>query len=310
MAQRDYTTTPAADGGDDLFVLDKPMMNETGNPLVYPFGFQPTLHKYRMNTPGKLKMGSNIFVGAMADIFGGWVPDGWINDILDTCMEYPMHNYLFLTKNPERYIQYGVPTRLDNFWYGTSITCDADAGRLESLIIDAWTFISVEPLRGRISNGNISAACRIADWIIIGAETGRSKDKVVPEPGWVNEIVAEADLRGKPVFMKDSLIPVLGESNMRRDFPEQLMQHKISTKMEKKLFSTCALCKARMKKGEMVALLARFRRGEQPAQYGFMCKDCFRTFCRDYGLDAPQLSAPAEDPDPEKGNADGYVGNP
>ena len=27
------------------------------------------------------------------------------------------------------------------------------------------------------------------------------------------------DLRGVPVFMKDSLLPVVGEENMRREFP-------------------------------------------------------------------------------------------
>ena len=41
------------------------MMNETGKPLVYPFGFEPTLHRHRMDIPGKLKMGNNIFVGAI-----------------------------------------------------------------------------------------------------------------------------------------------------------------------------------------------------------------------------------------------------
>ena len=31
----------------DLFVLDKPFMNEDGKPVIYPFGFEPTLHIYR-----------------------------------------------------------------------------------------------------------------------------------------------------------------------------------------------------------------------------------------------------------------------
>ena len=28
----------------DLFVLDEPFMNEDGKPVIYPFGFAPTLH--------------------------------------------------------------------------------------------------------------------------------------------------------------------------------------------------------------------------------------------------------------------------
>lgn len=64
----------------DLFVLDEPFMNEDGKPVIYPFGFEPTLHIYRYDTLDKLKQGQNIFVGAMADIFGEWIPDSWIED--------------------------------------------------------------------------------------------------------------------------------------------------------------------------------------------------------------------------------------
>lgn len=294
MAKKDYSMVPAADGGENVYVLDAPMMNETGEPLVYPFGFAPTLHRYRMDTPAKLKMGNNIFVGAMADVFGAWVPDEWIRQILDVCREHPIHNYLFLTKNPERYIQYGVPTEQENLWYGTTITGDSDADRIVSLIIDAWTFVSIEPLQERISKENIEAICRIADWIIIGAETGRNKNKVNPEIDWIKDIVAEADIAKKPIFMKDSLIPVVGEEGMRREFPQQLRRSEISPKMKAKLYDICAECKTRLKKSEMITLLARSRRGEQPRQFGFMCKECFRKFCQKLGLDIPELAELAE----------------
>ncbi len=99
MAKKDYKLVSAADKGADLYVLDAPMLNETGNPLAYPFGFEPTLHRYRMDMLDKLKMGNNIFVGAMADVFGAWVPDRWLDDIFAACEKYPVHNYLFLTKN-------------------------------------------------------------------------------------------------------------------------------------------------------------------------------------------------------------------
>lgn len=39
----------------DLFVLDEPFMNEDGKPVIYPFGFEPTLHIYRYGTLDKLK---------------------------------------------------------------------------------------------------------------------------------------------------------------------------------------------------------------------------------------------------------------
>ena len=116
MAKKDYSTEPAADNSENVFILDKPMLNETGNTLVYPFGFEPTYHKYRMDYPEKLKMGNNIFVGAMADIFGKWVPGEWIRDVMETCLDNPIHNYLFLTKNPERYTEVGVPAGIILFY--------------------------------------------------------------------------------------------------------------------------------------------------------------------------------------------------
>ena len=126
MAKKDYSLVLSADGGEDLYLLDTPMINETGNPLLYPFGFEPTFHRYRIDSLSKLKMGNNIFVGAMADMFGSWVPDEWIKEVFNACINYPIHNYLFLTKNPKRYIELahsevGLPVQ-KNMWYGSTIT--------------------------------------------------------------------------------------------------------------------------------------------------------------------------------------------
>lgn len=288
MAKKDYSMVKAEDGGEDLYVLDAPMINETGNALVYPFGFEPTLHRYRMDNPGKLKMGNNIFVGAMADVFGEWVPDSWIGEILKVCEENPIHNYLFLTKNPRRYVQYGVPEEKENMWYGTTVTNEDEIERIGLLPEMAKTFISIEPLLENLNAKNHRFLKKV-NWIIIGAETGRNKNKVVPKSDWVKDIVLMADESGIPVFMKDSLIPVIGEDNMRREFPEQLKTSEISPKLKKKLYDICAECKARLKKSEMITLLARSRRGEQPKQFGFLCKDCYKKFCKNLDLDIPEL---------------------
>jgi len=293
MAKKDYSLVPAADGGEDLYVLNDPMMNETGNPLIYPFGFEPTLHKYRMDYPGKLKMGNNIFVGAMSDIFGKWVPDSWLDDMFSVCAQYPIHNYLFLTKYPQRYEQYSVPNG-ENMWYGTTITREDEIGRVMYLPAECRKFVSIEPLLEDIEPQNNYPIFRCIDWVIIGAETGRRRDKTVPQMEWVRKIVLEADKNGIPVFMKESLKPIVGKENMRRDFPRQLQDSEISPKMKKKLFDMCADCKARLKKSDMITLLARSKRGEQPKQFGFMCKGCFKKFCKNLGLEMPDLEEMAE----------------
>lgn len=293
MSKQDYSLVPAADGEGNLYELDSPMLNETGNPLVYPFGFEPTLHKYRMDTPEKLKTGKNIFVGAMADIFGGWVPDEWIQEVFGICWKYPVHNYLFLTKNPERYERIDAAGFLPaekNWWYGSTLTTPED----KCFISNAHnTFWSIEP---------IHAPFHIWDkdefspgWVIIGAETGHRKGKIIPQKEWIEDIVEWCDRSGVPVFMKDSLHPIIGESNMRRDFPEQLRHSEISQKMKKKLFDTCVGCGIWLRKSNMITLFAKSRREEQPKKVGFMCKECFKNFCESLGLEIPELAGLAED---------------
>lgn len=272
----------------DLFVLDKPFMNEDGKPVIYPFGFEPTLHIYRYDTLDKLKQGQNIFVGAMADIFGEWIPDSWIDDILGICEKHPQHNYLFLTKNPERYTQYGVSYGKENIWYGTTITCDADAGRFNYLPAGCNTFVSIEPLMGDIVSKH-NVMFRQVDWIIIGAETGHNKNKIVPELQWIKDIVVKADYNSVPVFMKDSLIPIVGEKNMRRDFPKQLQIHKRSEKVNKKLSGNCMLCGKTEDKNKMVTLTARTVRGGKATSFGHMCHSCFAKWLTSHNIPVPNL---------------------
>lgn len=294
MAKKDYKLEPAADKGEDLYVLDAPLLNETGNPLAYPFGFEPTLHRYRMDMLDKLKMGNNIFVGAMADVFGTWVPDSWLDDIFAACEKRPIHNYLFLTKNAERFTEYRVPAGLENMWYGTSITRENEVDRFNLLPAGCRTFVSIEPLLEDIDPEKHNIMFRQIDWIIIGAETGRNKEKVVPAIDWIRKIVNEADQTGIPVFMKDSLLPIVGAGNIRREYPKGLMRKAVSPKMEKKLYDSCISCKVHMKKRMMMALYARSKRGEQPKQFGFMCRECFQKFCEDYSVETPAFARLSE----------------
>ncbi|MCU7380486.1 phage Gp37/Gp68 family protein [Clostridiales Family XIII bacterium ASD5510] len=289
MAKEDYYTQESKDGSGPVFILDKPMLNETGHVLAYPFGFEPTIHRYRLNTLDKLKMGNNIFVGAMADMFGAWVPDEWIRGVMEACEENIMHNYLFLTKNPQRYTEYGVRTGLENFWYGTTITREVEMSKFNLLPAGCKIFVSMEPILEDLAPEQHNLLFRQVDWIILGAETGSKKGKTVPELDWVKKIVVQADKAEIPVFMKDSLIPIVGEADMRREFPSELQKKIISKKMEKKLYGNCASCKTNKRKSNMIALLARAKRGEMPKQLGFLCKDCFEILCKQLELDMPDF---------------------
>ncbi|TGY90878.1 DUF5131 family protein [Petralouisia muris] len=305
MAKEDYAIVTAADGTGRLYELDAPMMNETGSVLVYPFEFEPTYHRYRMDMPDKLKMGNNIFVGAMADIFGEWVPDRWIEEIFNACRKRPIHNYLFLTKNPGRYERIEAMGRLPadkNMWYGSTLTRPENKRFMSNR---HNTFLSIEPIHApfRIWKRDEFSP----NWIIIGAETGRRREKIIPQKEWIEDIVEWCENSGIPVFMKDSLVSVVGENGMRREFPEQLRHSEISPKMEKRLFDVCSECRSKMKKSDMIVLLARSRRGEQPKQFGFMCKSCFRKFCQNSGLDVPKLAELTKNIMIEAGDGNGKV---
>lgn len=43
------------------------------------------------------------------------------------------------------------------------------------------------------------------DWIIVGAETGNRKDKIIPEREWIERILYNARAEGIPIFLKDNL---------------------------------------------------------------------------------------------------------
>lgn len=206
------------DEPERFYELDEPVRNEDGKAEPYPANFYPTLHKYRLNQPQKWVNPQNIFVCSMADLFGDWVPDDWIMRVFDACCDVPRHRYLFLTKNPARYTRLakaGMLPRRDNFWYGSTLD-SMKSRRYPGRILD-HTFVSIEPLTERMDVGLGSFGGD--EWIIIGAETGNRKGKVIPEKEWVDTICTAADLTHAAVFMKDSLIPIVGEENMRREFP-------------------------------------------------------------------------------------------
>ena len=206
--------------------LDKPLQvmrgNNSGNyrwqSAPYPYDFIPTFHKYRLVQPQKWVKPQTIFVCSMADLFGRWVPDEWINTVFAAAGKAPRHRYLFLTKNPERYTQYRVPDD-SNKWYGASITQESEMRQFNVLPAGCNIFVSMEPVLEDLQPEKHNILFRQIGWIILGAESGNRKDKVVPQAEWIKKIVWHAKEREVPVFMKDSLIQIVGEKNMVREFP-------------------------------------------------------------------------------------------
>ncbi len=213
----DKITLPDLSISKGLNVLEVPAV-KNGGVAPYPFDFKPTFHKYLLDKPQSWKKPRTVFVCSMADLFGEWVPDSWIEEVFAACEKAPQHRYLFLTKNPQRYgelARAGKLPKKDNMWYGSTLD-SMRAKRYPGRLSDN-TFVSIEPLTEYMDVGLGSFGS--AEWVIIGAETGNRKGKVTPEKEWIDKICEAADITHAAVFMKDSLLPIVGEANMRREFP-------------------------------------------------------------------------------------------
>lgn len=207
---------------------------------AYPFGFDPTFHRYKLDEPQRWKTPRNIFVCSMADLFGDWVPDEWIQEVFQACEAAPWHRYLFLTKNPTRLCKMAnayaiqkwnakhqkphdqtdeyegvlpLPVH-DNWWLGSSLD-NANARRFDGGF--TWnTFTSIEPLTEYMDMGLGSFGSD--KWTIIGAETGNRKGKVIPKREWVENILEAASITSMKVFMKESIRELMGD-DFRQEFP-------------------------------------------------------------------------------------------
>lgn len=190
-----------------------------GKVLPYPFDFTPTFHRYRLGEPSRWTKPRTIFVCSMADLFGDWVPDEWIQEVFAACAKAPQHRYLFLTKNPNRYNELAANGMLpQEHWYGYTATSQkmlwtfhhADECLVKNL------FVSIEPILAPMQPGFCSHVP--ADWVIVGAETGQRKSKVAPERKWIDDILMECEYGGRPLFMKESLHELMGD-DFRQELP-------------------------------------------------------------------------------------------
>jgi protein gp37 len=164
-----------------------------------PFGYDPTFYPHRLENPLKKKRPSKIFVCDCGDLWGDWVPDEWIERVLDVMRKASWHVFQCLTKNPERYLKFDLP---NNSWVGTTVTCDKDYGRalIMKKVRAPIRFLSIEPLLGEVSFD-----LHGIEWIIIGAMTG--KNPVRPKREWIEKILSNAKKQGIPVFLKNNLRP-------------------------------------------------------------------------------------------------------
>lgn len=160
------------------------------------------------------KWPARIFVNSMSEIFYWQRP--WMMRVLARVEALPHLQFLFLTKHPDIYQEYDWPA---NAWLGVTATCPTELYNANRVIAQVHhftnnlTFLSLEPLLERIPADAITEFAW--DWVIIGAESGNRRGRVVPKIEWIEELT---DLP-MPVFMKDS-IKLIWDEPLRGEFPK------------------------------------------------------------------------------------------
>ena len=89
----------------------------------YSKGFIPSLNESEFKV--KFSKGELIFVSDMGDMFSEFISDEWIKQVLDHIRKFPETYFLFMTKNPKRYIDL-LPYIPDNAILGATIETTSD----------------------------------------------------------------------------------------------------------------------------------------------------------------------------------------
>lgn len=183
---------------------------------AYPAGFTPLFHEQRLDAPANTVIPAEhrddpawqrVFVCSMADLYGRWVPDEWIEKVHASMCANPAWQYITLTKFPARYVGLDMPS---GAWVGTSVDeqkrvrIAEDAFRKIDGVAVKW--LSLEPLLEPLEFTDLS----VFDWVVIGAQTEtRQPSGTVPAFAppfeWVARLVAQAREAGCRVHLKPNL---------------------------------------------------------------------------------------------------------
>lgn len=179
---------------------------------LYPNGWEPTFRSLALNGPKNTKVPKeaatdarfrNVFTCSMADLFGRWVPEEWINAVMLAAKGNPQWNFLFLSKFPQRYAELDIP---ENAWMGTSVDVQARVKNAEKAFANIKTgvrWLSVEPMLEPLKFERLD----LFDWVVIGGASSSSKTPAWRPPfTWIYDLVHQCREAGCKVYMKSNLL--------------------------------------------------------------------------------------------------------
>lgn len=177
----------------------------------YAQKFVPTFIPSRLHAPRHQKVPAaadgqigwkNVFTCSMADLFGKWVPQEWIDAVFDEVRHNPQWNFLFLTKFPRRLAELDWP---ENAWCGASVDRQHRVADTEAAfrgVKAGVKWLSCEPMMERLTFTSLE----MFDWVVIGAASKSTQTPEFQPPWeWVEHLLNQARAAGCRVYIKPNL---------------------------------------------------------------------------------------------------------
>lgn len=162
------------------------------------------------------------FVSSMTDVFGEFVPDEWVFEILDAMRAAHRQIFQVLSKRAMRANQLchawlklrGLCVMPDNIWIGFSTENQETFSERVLWLIDIpakTRFISCEPLLSNINmfpylqmtvDQRTGQPGSLIDWVIVGGESGNKKTIRPMLTDWARSIKNQCEVANVPFFFK------------------------------------------------------------------------------------------------------------
>lgn len=173
---------------------------------------KPEYYPQKLRILERRRSGNWLLTG-MSDL-SAW-KDEWLAEVLQKLRDNPQHEAVFLSKRPDLL---DISTDLANAWFGVTVTGKSDLWRIQALrenVHAAHYHVTFEPLFDDPGEADLTGI----DWIVVGTMTGAMKKKIHTEPAWAYSLTEQAHAKGIPVFMKEDLVPIIGEEKMVQELP-------------------------------------------------------------------------------------------
>lgn len=196
---------------DCSYCYARDLANSARLKAAYPNGFEPTFRSNALNAPKNTKVPDlaktdarfkNVFTCSMADLFGRWVPQEWIDAVMAAVRGNPQWDFLFLTKFPQRLAEIEIP---ENAWMGTTVDLQArvaNAERAFEKVKCRVRWLSVEPMIEPLRFERLD----LFDWVVIGgASPSTETPEWRPPYRWIDAMVRQCDDAKIPIYFKSNL---------------------------------------------------------------------------------------------------------